>query len=178
MKKIILFFFGAVLLSSCCLTEKDTYRYVSDDMYPVYHQYDTLIYKSNWGNKDTFIYSSLFKNYDCQSNEDYCNTEICYEALWIKYYNKNWPELDSGLRAFHELSNLGYFEFKGFSGGYSDTLLIDSVSLGGIIYKDVFYNEAKYFMKTNVLNAYYNYRYGLLQYEEKNGQVWVLQGKD
>jgi hypothetical protein len=154
--------------------EEDTYRYVGDDMYPIYKEYDTLIYISNWNNLDTFVYSGLNFHYDCQSNEDYCNTETCYESLTLSYYNINWPEDESRISAFHQNSYIGHVEFKGFIGGFRDTLVITSVSIGGIVYENVFYNEVKNFMETNIISSYYSYKYGLLQYEEDNRQIWTL----
>ena len=167
--------FTCIVLSSCCLGKNDTYRYVSDDMYPIYKQYDTLIYKSNWNNADTFIYGGLKKYYDCQSNEDHCNTETCYESLLLSYYNINWPDIDSYISAFHETLVYGHYEFKGFIGGFKDTKLDTSFSIAGIYYIDVFLSESNEFMETNIIKVYYQYQYGILQYEEDNGQIWVLQ---
>lgn len=164
-----------IVLSSCCLGKDDTYRYVSNDMYPTYNEYDTLIYKSNWNNLDTFIYGGLRKYYDCQSNEDYCNTQTCYESLLLSYYNINWPDSDSYISCTHEVGPLSIFEFKGFFGGCRDSLHVESAIIGGVLYKDIFYNEAKVFMETNIISTFYSYKYGLLQYEEDNGQIWTLQ---
>ena len=162
-------------LTSCCLGKNDTYRYVDDNMYPIYKENDTLVYKSNWNNADTFIYKGLGKYYDCQSNEDYCSTVTCYESLFIVYHNINWPDSASYISASHEYGDLGSFEYRGFFGGFRDTFLLASATIGGNVYENIFYNEVKDFMETNILNAYYSYKYWLLQYEEKDGQIWVLQ---
>ena len=166
--------FTSIILSSCCLGKNDTYRYVDDNMYPIYKENDTLVYKSNWNNVDTFIYGGLRKYYDCQSNEDHCNTETCYESLLLSYYNINWPDSDSYISCTHEVGTLSKYKYKGFIGGCNDSLQVDSFTIGGIKYENVFYNEVKEFMETNLINSYYSYKQGLLQYEEDNGQIWKL----
>jgi hypothetical protein len=166
---------SCIILSSCCLGKNDTYRYVGDEMYPVYKEGDTLFYKSNWNNLDTFIYGGYGKHYDCQSNEDYCNTETCYESLWLSYNNIKWPKVDSQIFAIHQSSYIGNFEYMGFIGGFRDSLLISSITIGGFLYENVYYNEIKYFMETNIVSSYYSYSYGLIQFEEDNGQIWVLE---
>ncbi len=166
--------FTCIILSSCCLGKNDTYRYVSDDKYPIYDKYDTLIYKSNWNNLDTFIYGGLIKHYNCQSNEDYCNTETCYESLLLSYYNINWPDSDSYVSGTHDVGALSLYEFKGFIGGCRDSLLVSSIVIGGIKYENVFHSEVKNFMETEILYTYYSYQYGLLKFQDTNGQIWEI----
>src|SRR6056297_510744 len=67
------------LLPGCC--DEDEYIYIPEENKILYELHDTLVYKSNEGELDTFFVSDTLRSFDEEQNYDYCGTATYWEQF-------------------------------------------------------------------------------------------------
>ncbi|MEA3443906.1 MAG: hypothetical protein U9R19_04185 [Bacteroidota bacterium] len=169
---------ACVILSSCCLGKNDTYRDLSSDQIPVYNIDDTLFYSSNFGDRDTMVFITLSSGYDCESNEDYCNTEICNEHYGYSLISlKDSVEYNNYLIARHYGAVIkwnGDIRYKGFYEQFTVPYLLVNYHQNDQVYKNIFALRKNEWETTEIDSIYYSHKYGVLKFVESDGEIWKL----
>jgi hypothetical protein len=164
--------------------KKDTLYKLSSDQIPEYEIGDTLIYKSNWNNQDTFIVTIKSIWQECNDDENYCNTETCQEILGITYSHINVSNTDSNaIIAYNEGAKFkwrGRIRFRGFGMHFYEVekehySFLDTIFDGHNISHAVKMMNSNEYLNTDIKQILYSHKYGVLYYENKDGEKWDLQ---
>jgi hypothetical protein len=170
MKTLFLFLIGACIAGSCCDGNKSEYTILPKDEIIVFKVGDTLFYSDTIGNLIPYVLTkkeiSMRKYKDLN---DGCGSAFYEETLDVMY--KNIITHDTSLYYSHTYGK--GFNIIWYSKEYDEMFSkhFDSLLLQGVVFDNVFYMN--YFIDT-VPGLYFNYKYGIIQYEDTLHQKWTI----
>ncbi len=177
-KLLILFAIVIVFATACC---EDNYHRIPEEYKIVYEIGDTVIYKSNHNNYDTFICED--NRYLMHPGDAHCITEV-YEEGNINFNHLN----DSNNYYFYRYANLGYFRIHDFNDFSFENIGDRPMSVTFNEHDSTFRIDSKIFNVVMVLTdttiteefdnlvnkIYMNHKYGILQYEYYSGEIFKI----
>lgn len=174
--KIFVFASIGLLVYSCNC--KDEYTYVPEENKLIYKQNDLIVYKSNLGNIDTFRVE-VRELYD-DKNSASCGFIVSRtQTIWEEFIYVHFVNMHTG-------KDFGYLQIKinnkdsyyrlndKCSLWYDSNFFLDSYTVNNIEYKNVYY-DTLFAESCDIKKAYFNIPYGILQYDLKTGEEWILQ---
>ena len=161
----------AALLPGCC--DEDEYIYIPEGNKILYELHDTLVYKSNEGELDTFFVSDTSQWFDEALNYDYCGTAT---------YRENFRYIFSSLSDnSNEYFDIRYFinevDMRWYSSHFgmmlSNTPEMDSLVIDDKTYYGIYREESSEDTAT-VQTIYFHRKYGIVKYEDIHDKSWFL----
>ena len=180
-KNTIVIILITIFITACCKTI--TYE-IAEENRMVYQIGDTIIYKSNWNNLDTFVCTERENNYNNseQGRRSDCPDEK-YEYIYIVFKCIN----DSTFKSNKYSNGVVFFEYGnrtlsdfGFKNIVEHNTIIDTTENDLFFYnmkftKIIAFTETEYINTDSLINIlYFNYKYGAIQYNYYSGEIFKL----
>lgn len=166
MRPYILFLSASLLFLFGCSAFEDKYYNISDNELFAYKHGDSLIYTSNYNNNDTFIVSNVKTSYDVSDKlYHYQYQEISLKSIKdsstedYSFYNGYFI---FGVRSKRFIEDIGVSDAKSFD-----------YTLNGKTLKKV-YEMKSSTVPSDIVKIYYTYKYGMIQYNQSNGEFFQL----
>lgn len=135
-KNIITVCLCLLFMYSCC--KDDKLVKMPDSQKYIYKNGDTIIYKSNLNNLDTFYVSAYsIGSGDCINNEDWCKTKTCWESESMWACTKNNVINNEFNKSNHNSSLIKWNGLKFYLS--KDYPIIQSLNINGVNYSNVYF---------------------------------------
>ena len=161
----------AALLPGCC--DEDEYIYIPEENKILYELHDTLVYKSNEGELDTFFVSDTLQWFNEALNYDYCGTATYREGFAFEFevYPVN-SDKEFYIQYFvNEVAMKWYSSHFGTM--LSNTPEMDSLVIDDKTYYGIYREESSEDTAT-VQTIYFHRKYGIVKYEDIRDKSWFL----
>jgi len=170
------------MVSACCPGDRHTYYKFADDEMLAYKEGDTLVYKSNLGNVDSFVIQETSLIYDCWDDE----VSKCPKTTCVAHRQIHFAQIPKGgSNSSFYIASYAQFKTKHLTIEWKELRMqdnslkkYDKMTVNGKEYSKVYYYlDSNIFGRadTSIYLLYYCDRYLLLQYRQINGEVWNLQ---
>ena len=162
------------LIIGCC--DEDEYWRISEEDKLIYELYDTLVYKSNTGDLDTFYVSDISQWFDEHPNYDMCGTAVYVEKMDFEFSTFPFKK-ESRFRIYYYNSPKIFAEITWYSNHFDIepeiTPLVEKISINDSVYYNLYEVQSNK-DTAKVQELLFHKKYGIVRYEFRNKESWSL----